>query len=148
MRTPPSPQLRHWMNHTSRGTSMLCMNFPNYARRIKVVLSVPGVTSSTHEFQMLRNHANSETPLLVQLAVDMILPRVACVTLLLNLTPPLARRHRCIDLTRANMRTSNHKPFRQSNSAAEMTLLLPWLACMKFSAPRVDRTLSMDLPLV
>jgi hypothetical protein len=41
---------------------------------------------------MLRSHANSETPPSVQLAVEMTLPRVACVTLLLNLTmtPPLA----------------------------------------------------------
>jgi len=95
-----------------------------------------------HEFQQLRINANSETPLLVQLAAEMSLPRIACVALLQSTMLPLAQSRCCMNRTTANRRTSNRKPPRQCNSAAEM--ILPCLAqpaCMKFSAPRADGAL-------
>jgi hypothetical protein len=118
MQTPPSSQLRHWMNRVSRGTSPALYEIPSYAGQSKAVSSFPGVTLSTYESQLLRNHGNSEA------CRKMSLSRVACVALLLNLTMnlPMARSRRCMNPTKANRCTSNCKPFRQSNSAAEMIL--------------------------
>jgi hypothetical protein len=92
MRTPPSSQLRHWMNNANRGTGPALHEFPNHAEQTKVVSSFPGVTLSTYELHILMPHAHAVTPLSVQLAAGMNLPRIACMTLLLNLTmtTPLA----------------------------------------------------------
>ena len=89
----------------------------NYAERdgkLRTTIAPPpcGVISSTHEFQMLRNHANCETPPLVQLAAETRLPRGALMALLLNLSMilPLAQSLRCMNHTTANRHTSNHEP--------------------------------------
>jgi hypothetical protein len=81
------------MTHASRGTGPTLHEFPNHARQTKVVSSFLGATSPTHEFHILMPHAHTVTPLSVQLAAQMNLPRIACVALLLNLTmtTPLAR---------------------------------------------------------
>ena len=84
IKTPPSSQLRHWMNHTSRSTGPAWIS--QLYRADQSLSSFPSMTSSTHEFQMLRSHANSEALPLVQLAAEMTLLRVASMTLLLNLT--------------------------------------------------------------
>jgi hypothetical protein len=88
-------------------------------------------------------------PLPVQLAAEMSLPRVACVAFLLILTMnlPLAQSRRCMNPTTTHGRTSNRKPFRQSNSAAKM--ILPCLACLHeilWSSGR--RSLGIDLLLM
>lgn len=82
-----------------------------------------------HEFQLLRINANSETPLPLYSSTSAACHQdesacVACVALLLNLTMslPLAQSSHCMNPMIANRRTSNRKPFRQSNSAAEMVL--------------------------
>ena len=80
MQTPPSSQLRHWMNHVSRGTSPALYKIPSYIGQSKAISSFPGVTLSTHESQLLRNHGNSEA------CRKMSLSRVTCVALLLNHT--------------------------------------------------------------
>jgi hypothetical protein len=41
MQTPPSSQLRHWMNHASRGTGPALHEFPSYTGQAKVVSSFP-----------------------------------------------------------------------------------------------------------
>ena len=77
------------------------------------------------------------------------LSRVACVALLLNLTMnlPLAQSRRYMNPTTANRRTSNRKPFRQSNSAAEK--ILPCLACLHENLCVSGRqSLGVDLPLM
>ena len=69
------------MNHVNRDTAPILHEFLNHAGQTKVVSSFVGKTSSTYEFQMLMGQAHAVTPLSVQLATGMDLPRIACVTL-------------------------------------------------------------------
>ena len=85
--------------------ALFCMNFPVMQSRLKLYHPFQaGVTSSTHEFHMLRNHTNSQTPPPTQLAAEMTLPRIACVALLLNLTMnlgPVSQLHESHDSQQA-----------------------------------------------
>lgn len=71
------------------------------------MLSAPGVTSSAHDFQMFKNYANAENPLLVQLAAGMTLPSVGCLALLPDLTmeTPLGLVSRFMNLMTLNRHT-------------------------------------------
>lgn len=60
MQILPLLQIRHRMNRISHSIGHALYEFPNHPSA-KVVLSFPGVTSSMHEFQMLKNHVNPRT---------------------------------------------------------------------------------------
>jgi hypothetical protein len=112
IRTPSSPQLRHWTN------------FP-ICRADKSYIILPGLLRPRMNFKCSCTTTILGPLLSVQLAAGMNLPRIACVTLLNpTMTTPLAQFHSCMVV---NRRTSNLLSTQLSRRDDSACLALPCL---------------------